>query len=124
MMDCRTNGDVVMNAYNANDCGGAPISSTILALSATCYAYSYSLSDTVRKNTNYSITHSLSPISSTILALTATFFLWPPSSSSHPPFARVSPVPSISLSQVTDTTSTTSVVFSCGQPNLEGATPH
>ena len=47
MMDCRTNGDVVMNAYNANDCGGAPISSTILALSATCYAYSYSLSDTV-----------------------------------------------------------------------------
>lgn len=67
MMDCRTNGDVVMNAYNANDCGGAPISSTILALSATCYAYSYSLSDTV-----------------------------------------------------TDTTSTTSVVFSCGQPNLEG----
>ena len=50
MMDCRTNGDVVMNAYNANDCGGAPISSTILALSATCYAYSYSLSDTVSES--------------------------------------------------------------------------
>ena len=49
-MDCRTNGDVVMNAYNANDCGGAPISSTILALSATCYAYSYSLSDTVSES--------------------------------------------------------------------------
>ena len=22
MMDCRDNGDVVMNAYNANDCSG------------------------------------------------------------------------------------------------------
>ena len=66
MMDCRSNGDVVMNAYNSQDCGGAPISSTILALANTCYAYSYSLSDTV-----------------------------------------------------TDTSVTTSVAFSCGQPNLE-----
>ena len=66
MMDCRSNGDVVMNAYNSQDCGGAPISSTILALANTCYAYSYSLSDTV-----------------------------------------------------TDTSITTSVAFSCGQPNLD-----
>jgi hypothetical protein len=66
MMDCRSNGDVVMNAYNSQDCGGAPISSTILALANTCYAYSYSLSDTV-----------------------------------------------------VDTSVTTSVAFSCGQPNLE-----
>ena len=66
MMDCRSNGDVVMNAYNSQDCGGAPISSTILALANTCYAYSYSLSDTV-----------------------------------------------------TDTSVTTSVAFTCGNPNLE-----
>ena len=88
MMDCRTNGDVVMNAYNANDCGGAPISSTILALSATCYAYSYSLSDTVRKDTNYT---TAPLILFTLSSYIPTFFL-------VPPFLRLTHSPTLTLS--------------------------
>ena len=59
MMDCLSNGDVVMNAFNAPDCSGAPISSAVLAVTDTCYAYSYSLAtDAVDSEYSTSVTFS------------------------------------------------------------------